>query len=158
MKKQKLKTYKGFITHLEPNHIFVFGSNPEGMHGAGAARIAVKWGAKYRQGRGLMGQTYGLVTKNLTPGYHEKSTSITYHAAGMRSVSEVQIIRNIADLYDVAKLMGSNEFLVAYTAGGQNLNGYTDEEMAHFFAGAGEIPGNMVFEEGFAKLVERFKF
>ncbi len=28
-----LKTYKGKITKLEPNQIFVFGSNPQGRHG-----------------------------------------------------------------------------------------------------------------------------
>lgn len=30
------------ITHLEPNEIFVFGSNLQGYHGAGAARNGVR--------------------------------------------------------------------------------------------------------------------
>lgn len=45
--------YTGFIKTLRPNEIFVFGSNPEGRHGAGAAKHAAKYfGAKYGQGRG----------------------------------------------------------------------------------------------------------
>ena len=57
------------ITQLEPNYVFVFGSNPEGRHGAGAAKAALKFGAKYGIGRGLQGQTYALVTKNLKEGF-----------------------------------------------------------------------------------------
>lgn len=35
------------ISHLEPDDIFVFGSNLEGMHIGGAARVAYdKFGAK----------------------------------------------------------------------------------------------------------------
>ena len=47
-----------FITELEPNEIFVFGSNLEGMHGGGAAYIAYrKFGAIMGQGVGLQGQS-----------------------------------------------------------------------------------------------------
>lgn len=52
-----------FINSLEPNQIFVFGSNTAGIHGAGAAKAALKWGAKWGQGHGLAGQTYALPTK-----------------------------------------------------------------------------------------------
>ena len=51
------------ITHLEPNQIFVYGANEKGVHGAGAARLALQWGAKMGQ-YGLVGQTYGIPTKN----------------------------------------------------------------------------------------------
>ena len=45
-----------FITSLEPNEIFVFGSNLKGMHGGGAAYIAYrKFGAIMGQGVGLQG-------------------------------------------------------------------------------------------------------
>jgi hypothetical protein len=51
------------ITKLEPSEIFVFGANLAGAHGAGAARQAMKFGAVY--GRfGLVGQTYGIPTKD----------------------------------------------------------------------------------------------
>jgi hypothetical protein len=52
------------ITHLEPEQIFVFGSNLAGVHGAGAASLARKWGAEWGKGYGLFGQTYALPTKD----------------------------------------------------------------------------------------------
>ena len=51
------------ITALQPDEIFVFGSNLEGQHGGGAALLAYrKWGAIWGQGVGLQGQTYGIPT------------------------------------------------------------------------------------------------
>ena len=41
-----------WITSLEENEVFVFGSNMIGAHGAGAAKMAMKWGAKGQGGRG----------------------------------------------------------------------------------------------------------
>lgn len=52
------------ITTLKDNEIFVFGSNTKGAHGLGAAKTAIKWGAKYGVGEGLQGRTYGLPTKD----------------------------------------------------------------------------------------------
>ena len=52
-----------FITQLGDNEIFVFGSNLAGMHGGGAAYIALKkFGAKLGQGVGLQGQSYAIPT------------------------------------------------------------------------------------------------
>jgi hypothetical protein len=51
------------ITHLEPNQIFVYGANSGGRHGAGAAKLALRWGAKMGE-YGLNGQTYGIPTKD----------------------------------------------------------------------------------------------
>ena len=52
-----------FITELRPNEIFVFGSNLQGNHAGGAARIARKhFGAIYGQGVGLQGQSYAIPT------------------------------------------------------------------------------------------------
>jgi hypothetical protein len=51
------------ITHLEPNQIFTYGANAAGIHGAGAAKLALRWGAKMGQ-YGLVGQTYGIPTKD----------------------------------------------------------------------------------------------
>ena len=51
------------IQHLEPNEIFVFGSNESGSHGKGAAKQALGWGAVWGQGEGLQGRTYGIPTK-----------------------------------------------------------------------------------------------
>lgn len=51
------------ISFLKPNEIFVFGSNLEGSHGGGAAKIAHrKFGAVWGQGIGLQGQSYAIPT------------------------------------------------------------------------------------------------
>lgn len=51
------------IRHLAPNQVFVYGANEAYIHGAGAAKLAMKWGAKYGAA-GLVGQTYGIPTKD----------------------------------------------------------------------------------------------
>ncbi len=49
---------------LPQGHIFVFGSNESGIHGAGAARYALDHlGAKWGQAEGIMGLSYGIPTK-----------------------------------------------------------------------------------------------
>jgi hypothetical protein len=52
------------ITELQKDEIFVFGSNESGRHGKGAAKTAMKWGAKYGQAKGLQGRTYAIPTVN----------------------------------------------------------------------------------------------
>lgn len=53
------------ITHLQPNEVFVFGSNLAGRHGKGAAKQALaSFGAVYGQGEGLQGQSYAIPTKD----------------------------------------------------------------------------------------------
>ena len=45
--------------------IFVFGSNRAGRHGAAAALAAMQlYGARYGQGEGLQGNSYGIPTKD----------------------------------------------------------------------------------------------
>jgi hypothetical protein len=51
-----------WITSLQKDEIFVFGSNSAGHHAGGAARIAMRWGAIWGQGVGLQGQTYAIPT------------------------------------------------------------------------------------------------
>jgi len=51
------------IRHLESNQIFCYGANELFRHGAGAAKLALKWGAKHGMA-GLVGQTYGIPTKD----------------------------------------------------------------------------------------------
>lgn len=50
------------ITKLEPDQVFVFGSNERGIHGKGAAKTALKWGARMGEGHGHQGRTYALAT------------------------------------------------------------------------------------------------
>lgn len=51
------------IEHLGKNEIFVFGSNLSGLHAGGAARVAInRFGAIWRQGEGLQGNSYAIPT------------------------------------------------------------------------------------------------
>lgn len=53
------------VTALEPNEIFVFGSNEAGRHGAGAAKTAHDlFGAEYGVGEGPTGRCYAIPTLN----------------------------------------------------------------------------------------------
>lgn len=147
------------IKELQDNQIFVYGSNPQGIHGSGAAKAAVKFGAKYGVGRGLQGQTYGLITKNLNAGYHEKSTGITYETESYRSVSPEQIQQNIKELYNVAQQHPDKLFIIVYKnetwpngRSKKSLNGYTGEDMFEFFTKAGEMPENIIMHNSFKPL------
>ncbi|MCM1076711.1 MAG: hypothetical protein NC411_05060 [Bacteroides sp.] len=52
-----------YITSLQPNEVFVFGSNLSGLHCGGAARIAYeKFGAIWGEGVGFHGHTYAIPT------------------------------------------------------------------------------------------------
>ena len=51
------------IDGLAPNQIFVFGSNLQGAHAGGAARLALeRFGAVWGQGVGLQGRSYAIPT------------------------------------------------------------------------------------------------
>jgi len=102
------------ITSLKSNEVFVFGSNTEGRHGAGAAKTAVdKFGAKYGKAKGLQGQSYAIVTKDLPK--------------GNRSVSLDSIYQQVIDLNDRAKVRDELKFYV--TKFGTDLAGFTVEEI-----------------------------
>jgi hypothetical protein len=136
-----MKTYKGLIKALPDNGIFVFGSNPQGIHGAGAAAVAKSYfGAKYGQGYGLMGQSYGIVTKDL-----RKRIDL--------SVPSNEIEKQIKDLYNLAEARTDLDFYIAYSSKGSYLSGYTPEQMANMFSSQKPIPPNVIFEEGFSKLL-----
>lgn len=51
------------ISGLASNEVFVYGANTAGIHGAGAAKAAMRWGAQYGK-YGYRGQTYGIPTKD----------------------------------------------------------------------------------------------
>ena len=138
-------TYEGKIQFLEPNQIFVFGSNTQGRHGAGAALIAKqKFGAIYGKAEGLQGQSYAIITKDLTSSVHPSRTPN-------------QIKQQIQKLYRYAENTPEKEFVIAYSKDGTNLNAYTNEQMAQFFA-CSNIPENILFEKGFAELVSKFQY
>jgi len=149
--------YKGLITNIKENEIFVFGSNPEGRHGAGAAKIALKYGAKYGIGRGLVGNTYALPTKNLTPNYVEQISprkKIIYEKSGFKSISKDQIKNNIKELYKLARKEKEKTFFIAYQNDGKNLNGYSSEEMFDLFTQGVNIPKNIYFSNTFKDIAK----
>lgn len=133
-----VSSYTGDVTP-DANTIFVFGSNPEGRHGAGAARVArEQFGAIYGQGEGLQGNAYALPTKDLR---------VTENR-GLRSISESQIIENIKKLYETARQNPDKQFKIAYrNTDRASLNGYTGLEMIDMFLKAGSIPTNIVFSK-----------
>lgn len=133
-----MKRYIGNI-EPEPNTIFVFGSNPEGRHGAGAAKIAREnFGAIYGVGEGLQGNAYALPTKDL----RVKENN------GYRSISKEQIIENIKKLYKCANEHPDLDFKIAYrNVFEKSLNGYSGVEMMKMFDAAGEMPSNIWFSK-----------
>ena len=106
-----------YITELKENEIFVFGSNLQGMHGGGAARIAYEeFGAIWGQGVGLQGQSYGIPTMH----------------------GGVDVIKPYVDEFvNFAKSNPELKFLV--TRIGCGIAGFTDEEIAPLFKDAIEI-------------------
>jgi len=53
------------VTTLTDGHVFVFGSNLAGRHGAGAAKLACdRFGAEYGVGQGPTGRCYAIPTKD----------------------------------------------------------------------------------------------
>lgn len=131
-------SYEGNITPDEDT-IFVFGSNPEGRHGAGAAKVAREvFGAKYGVGEGLTGNSYALPTKDLR----------VKENRGLRSIPRETIVGSIQKLYETARRMPDKKFKVAYrNTDTASLNGYTGLEMIDMFKDAGPIPSNIIFSK-----------
>ena len=132
------KYYTGNILP-EPDVVFVFGSNPEGRHGAGAAKVArLRFGAVYGQGEGLQGNAYAIPTKDLRVRVN----------AGYRSIGPVAITASIRRMYECARAHPDRRFMVAYrNTYDRSLNGYTGIEMIRMFLDAGPVPENVWFSE-----------
>lgn len=138
--------YEGFITGLEGNQVFVFGSNKKiGLHGLGTAKIArEKYGAINGVGEGPTGRCYALPT-------------VGELRAPRPSRTLPEIEESVENLYGYATENPHLEFLIAYTADNNNLCGYSSNEMAACFVAfrsLSEVPDNIVFNKGFLVLVE----
>jgi len=119
------------ITTLAPNEVFVFGSNFAGNHGKGAALLAVKkFGARRGQGTGLMGQSYGIATKD----------------KNLKILSLQQIDIQIGRFLRVAALHPEQRFLV--TRIGCGLAHYSPKEIAPLFFSY-PIPDNVYLPSPF---------
>lgn len=166
-----IRYYGGSISP-EPGVVFVFGSNPEGRHGAGAAKVArERFGAVYGQGEGLQGNAYAIPTKDLGVArrlgiyssldsrWEEMKRTVLEAYANRsgdfstlftdnpypRSVSPETIVASIVKMYGAAEALPERTFAVAYTNGATefSMNGYCGAEMAEMFSEAGRRFGRI---------------
>ena len=106
------------ITELSECEIFVFGSNLEGQHAGGAARLAYeKYGAEWGNGVGPQGRCYAI------PTMHGPLSAIKPY---------------VDDFIEYARRHPMNRFLL--TRVGCGIAGFRDEEMAPLFLEAFKLP------------------
>ena len=119
------------IIRLEPNEIFVFGSNLAGAHGGGAARIALDFfGAVWGQGVGLQGQSYAIPTMQ----------------GGVETIKPY-----VDEFIDFARQHPELKFLV--TRIGCGIAGFRDEEIAPLFTAAIEVK-NVILPKEFVEAIK----
>lgn len=118
-----MRQENGMIYLTEPREIFVFGSNKEGFHIAGAAYFAlVNYGAVWEQGQGLQGRSYAIPT--------------------MRTFEELD-----DEVKTFIKFANDNQDMIfILTPIGCGIAGYKPEQIAPLFM---EAPDNIVLPEEF---------
>ena len=120
-----------YISELQENEIFVFGSNLEGSHGGGAAKTAHnKFGAIWGQGVGLQGRSYGIPTMH----------------------GGTEDIRPFVDEFiDYALTHPGLRFLV--TRVGCGIAGFHDAEIAPLFSRAADV-SNICLPDSFWNVIK----
>ena len=117
------------IDTLKENEVFVFGSNLQGYHGGGAARVAMeKFGAVWGQGVGIQGQSYAI------PTMHGGTDAIKPY---------------IDEFIDFAKSHPERTFLV--TRIGCGIAGFRDDDIAPLFAAAVDVE-NILLPKSFVRV------
>ena len=120
------------IKYLKENEIFVFGSNLDGMHGGGAARVAhMTFGAIWGQGVGLQGRSYAIPTMH----------------GGVESIRPY-----VDEFITFAQEHPEMTFLV--TRIGCGIAGFTDEQIAPLFIRALEME-NVVLPRTFVNVLKK---
>lgn len=120
------------ITTLGEDDIFVFGSNLEGIHAGGAARVAYEcFGAVMGQGSGPQGQSYAIPTMQ----------------GGVETIKPY-----VDEFIRLAREWDQNTFYV--TRIGCGIAGFTDEEIAPLFDEAYDLY-NVRLPESFARIIRR---
>ena len=104
------------IDKLEDDEVFVFGSNTEGMHAGGAARMAMNWGAIYGKAFGLQGKTFAIPT-------------VDYTRSGKMSIDEIK--KYVDEFLDFTIKNKDKKFLV--TEIGCGIAGFKVSEIAPLF-------------------------
>ncbi len=117
-------TRKGKIPCRIPRGFYaVFGSNRQGIHGKGMAQTAMNcWGAKWKRGRGIQGQSYALPTKE-TP---------------YQSLSEYEVKQEVEAFLSFARRNKDKHFLVG--AVGTKNAGFSVKFMKSLFKDARNEP------------------
>lgn len=119
------------IASLEDNEIFVFGSNLNGLHGGGAARVAYqKFGAQWGKGVGMQGKSYGIPTMH----------------------GGVEVIKPYIDDF-IEFALSNKEYTFLVTRIGCGIAGFSPNEIAPLFAKAIEIE-NILLPEDFVQVIE----
>lgn len=106
-------------TQPDSTQVFVFGSNLAGIHGAGAAKAALRYGARMGHGIGLVGMTYAIPTKDHDINTLPIETIKPYIQRFVKMTLEYPQV----------------EFFV--TRVGCGLAGYKDSQIAPLFKGCG---------------------
>lgn len=120
------------ITSLAPDEVFVFGSNLQGLHAGGAARVAYqKFGAVMGQGVGMQGQSYAIPTMH----------------GGIKDIKPY-----VDDFIELAREWDQTTFYV--TRIGCGIAGFKDEDIAPLFDKAYDLY-NVRLPESFARIIER---
>lgn len=118
--------------------IFVFGSNTEGIHGAGAALCAKQYhGAIQGIPMGLQGNSYAIITKDLR--------------IGIRSVKLEFIKHQIFILYEFAE--HHSEMVFNITRIGCGHAGFKEQEIAPMFKNL-MYASNIVLCDEFKKILK----
>lgn len=122
------------IVTLQPNEIFVFGSNLEGQHAGGAAYLAYKrFGAIWGQGVGLQGQSYAIPTMQ----------------GGVETIKPY-----VDEFIEFAEQHPSKTFLV--TEIGCGIAGFTVGEIAPLFEQAKEVE-NIYLPQRFWEVLREYQ-
>ena len=120
-----------YITELSECEIFVFGSNLEGQHAGGAARLAYeKFGAEWGNGVGPQGRCYAI------PTMHGPLSAIKPY---------------VDDFIEYARQHPMNRFLL--TRVGCGIAGFQDKDMAPLFLEAFKLPNVSFPEEWMIQLI-----
>ena len=116
------------ITELKANEVFVFGSNLNGFHAGGAARIAMeKFGAVWGKGVGLQGQSYAIPTMQ----------------------GGVETIKPYVDEF-ISYAKSHDELTFYVTRIGCGIAGFTDDEIAPLFSEAVNME-NVILPQSFVE-------
>ena len=126
------------ITSLEPDEIFVFGSNEKGIHGGGAAKAAMNFGAEWGNGVGIQGNTYAIPTLTLPGGAKEHMLPVA------------KIAGYVNDFLHFAAKHPDYKFYV--TPIGCGIAGFTPEQMAPLFKKAVDMK-NVYLPKDFLKVL-----